>query len=545
MAKSGSITISQGSFNTSALTSVITVTGKITTSGESYRGTHRTGTYTIYKDGTSIKTGSFTSGAPANSTTTLFTTTVTITHNSSTGAGGSITASYNYDSGWCTGSGSLSTTPFRFVSYNANGGSGAPGKQTVVSGSKLTLSSTKPTRTGYTFSKWNTNSSGTGTNYSGGTSYGINSNLTLYAIWTINNYYLDINGNLDGTDVGNISGYGTCDVNVGGSLKSDNCSDYYVAHPYGSTYSITDIKATTGHTYQGVASGAVSGTIGTSGVSVRLKFTTDTYTISYDANGGSGAPGNQTKTYGVALILSSTIPTRTNCKFLGWSTSSTATAATYSAGASFTTNAATKLYAVWKLSGYNISFNANGGSGAPATVFKTHGVDLTLPTTVPTRTAYTFKGWSTSSTATTETYQAGGTFSTDETTTLYAVWTAWSHTVKYDANGGSGAPANQTKTAASNLTLSSTKPTRAGYAFSGWCTTADGTGTRYTPGGIYTHNQNGGTVTLYAMWTNSNILIYDTGTLEAALFAEKNASSTAVVALLSSGEVDTVKMVEK
>ena len=47
------------------------------------------------------------------------------------------------------------------------------------------------------------------------------------------------------------------------------------------------------------------------------------------------------------------------------------------------------------------------------------------------------------------------------------------------------------------------------------------------------------------MWINSNILIYDTGALEAALFAEKNASSTAVVALLSSGEVDTVKMVEK
>lgn len=72
------------------------------------------------------------------------------------------------------------------------------------------------------------------------------------------------------------------------------------------------------------------------------------YAVSYDANGGSGAPSNQTKWSGVSLTLSSTIPTRPGYTFLGWNTSSTATSANYSPGATYTTNAALKLYAVWR-----------------------------------------------------------------------------------------------------------------------------------------------------------------------------------------------------
>lgn len=70
------------------------------------------------------------------------------------------------------------------VTYNANGGSGAPSAQTKTYGTALTLSSTKPTRTGYTFKCWNTKSDGSGTNYNAGASYSSNSAVTLYAIWT-------------------------------------------------------------------------------------------------------------------------------------------------------------------------------------------------------------------------------------------------------------------------------------------------------------------------------------------------------------------------
>lgn len=146
------------------------------------------------------------------------------------------------------------------------------------------------------------------------------------------------------------------------------------------------------------------------------------YTIKYNANGGSGAPGNQTKWKDQTLTLSSTKPTRTGYSFLGWSTSSTATTATYSAGGSYTANSAATLYAVWKANTYKVSYNANGGSGAPSAQTKTYGKTLTLSTTKPTRTNYTFKGWSTSASATTATYSAGGSYTANSAATLYAVW---------------------------------------------------------------------------------------------------------------------------
>lgn len=146
------------------------------------------------------------------------------------------------------------------------------------------------------------------------------------------------------------------------------------------------------------------------------------YSIKYNANGGTGAPGNQTKWKDQTLTLSSTKPTRTGHSFLGWSTSSTATSATYSAGGSYTANAAATLYAVWKANTYTVSYNANGGSGAPGNQTKTYGKALTLSSTKPTRTNYTFKGWATSASATTATYQAGGTYNANSAVTLYAVW---------------------------------------------------------------------------------------------------------------------------
>lgn len=146
------------------------------------------------------------------------------------------------------------------------------------------------------------------------------------------------------------------------------------------------------------------------------------YTVSYNANGGSGAPSSQTKWKDQTLTLSSTKPTRTGYTFLGWSTSSSATSATYSAGGSYTANSAATLYAVWKVITYTIKFNANGGSGAPGNQTKTYGKTLTLSSTKPIRTNYNFKGWGTSASATTVAYAAGGNYTANAAATLYAVW---------------------------------------------------------------------------------------------------------------------------
>lgn len=147
----------------------------------------------------------------------------------------------------------------------------------------------------------------------------------------------------------------------------------------------------------------------------------NSYTVKYNANGGSGAPSSQTKWKDQALTLSNTKPTRTGYSFQGWATSSGGSVA-YAAGASYTSNANVTLYAVWKANTYTVSYNANGGSGAPGSQTKTYGVTLTLSSTKPTRTNYTFKGWGTSASATTVSYAAGASYTANAGITLYAIW---------------------------------------------------------------------------------------------------------------------------
>lgn len=148
----------------------------------------------------------------------------------------------------------------------------------------------------------------------------------------------------------------------------------------------------------------------------------ESYTVSYDANGGSNAPSSQTKWYGNSITLSSTKPTRTGYTFSGWATSSSGSVA-YAAGATYSSNASITLYAKWTANTYTVSYDANGGSGAPSSQKKTYGVALTLSSAKPTRSGYTFNGWGTSASATTVSYLAGGNYTNNSDVTLYAIWT--------------------------------------------------------------------------------------------------------------------------
>jgi uncharacterized repeat protein (TIGR02543 family) len=108
---------------------------------------------------------------------------------------------------------------------------------------------------------------------------------------------------------------------------------------------------------------------------------------------------------------------------------------------------------------FNVKYDANGGTGAPAS-YKTHvGISSKLSSSKPTRANYTFLGWSTSKTATKAKYAAGTTYLKKYSTidaggstskpvpekdvTLFAVWKEQTYTVSYSANGGSGAPATK------------------------------------------------------------------------------------------------------
>ena len=246
-----------------------------------------------------------------------------------------------------------------------------------------------------------------------------------------------------------------------------------------------------------------------------------TYTVSYNANGGSGAPGSQTKTYGSTLTLSSTKPTRTGHTFKNWNTASGGGGTSYNPGGSYTSNSAVTLYAQWTANTYKITYNANGGSGAPAAQTYTYASSGTvnLSSTVPTKTGYTFLGWSTSSTATAASYSAGQAWSKSNASnyTLYAVWQVNTYTITYNANGGENAPAAQSYTyaASGTITLTAAIPIRDKYEFKGWAESAIATSPTIQPGDSWNKSTTKN-VTLYAVWEKLELctLVYDGNGIE-------------------------------
>ena len=233
-----------------------------------------------------------------------------------------------------------------------------------------------------------------------------------------------------------------------------------------------------------------------------LKQLRQSYTISYFDNGGSGSPKEQTAYVGTERVLSKTKPTRKNYTFLGWSTNKEATKASYAAGSKYLKaygkkNTNVKLYAVWKKNSYTITYNANGGAGAPNVQTVDATQNATLSKTKPTRANYTFMGWSTNKGATVATYQPGANYTGKTSITLYAVWKSNTYTITYNANGGTGAPSAQTATAGQAVKLSANKPTKANHTFLGWATSQTATSAQYAAGASYTGNSN---ITLFAVW---------------------------------------------
>lgn len=239
---------------------------------------------------------------------------------------------------------------------------------------------------------------------------------------------------------------------------------------------------------------------------VTVSWTADTYTVSYDANGGtaSSLPGNQTKTYGVALTLSTTRPTRasasagsyrvsfdgnggsvspayrdaartTSYSFSHWNTAYNGSGTSYNPGGSYTANAAATLYAIW---------NSNTTTAA-----------IALPT--PTRTGHTFKGWATSSTATSG---VTGSYTPSDDVTLHAIWQANSYRVTFDPGDGAVTPTAKDVTYGQQYGDLPT-PTRGGYSFQGWFTSG-GTQITKTSTVSITAAQ-----TLYARWSAKSVTV--------------------------------------
>ena len=337
----------------------------------------------------------------------------------------------NYWSGW-SGTYTSSDNPFAFVmpagdvtltangtrtanpytlTVNPNGGKwgGVTTNSTFTQNYGTVKSIAVPERTGHTFAGWTLSGAGTITktlpivsSYQTFT-YGAG-NSTIIAGWNVNNYTLtriaETGGSVSGSS-GNIA-YGTsCTVTATAS------NGYSFAGWYeGSTIVSTNASYTF--------------TMPANNRTLVAKFSVRKYTLTRTAEtGGSVSGSSGSIAYGTSCTVTATASN--GYRFAGWyeGTTRVSTNASYT----FTMPANNRtLVAKFNIIQYTISYNANGGSGAPASQIKNHGTAITLSSTEPTRTDCIFLGWSTSSNATSATYKAGATYSAEGNQTLYAIW---------------------------------------------------------------------------------------------------------------------------
>lgn len=378
------------------------------------------------------------------------------------------------------------------ISYNANGGSGAPANQTKRYGTTLTLSSTKPTWSGHTFLAWGKSSARDApVAYNAGGSYTENASRTLYAIWIVTASFYS-KGEL----------YSQSSVRIGGSVTAPSISNTATEGLYRWRVSDTEIYSP-------------GNSISLSSHKNVYAVWKNIYTVSYNANGGSNAPASQTKWQDVDLTLSTDKPTWNGHTFLGWSTSSSRTAEiNYSSGSTYKTNAALTLYAVWLCTA---SFYSNDALFAQQNA--RIGQTITCPSISNTETQV-FTGWRLNDD---EIYHPGDTITLTTHINLYAIWVS-GYQLTYNGNNADGG-STPSPPLAVTYTISQCGFYKSGYYFQYWRTAS---GTKYYPGDSLTPTK---AMTLYAQWkTRVHFYWHGSDANDAVYFARGKRIDLAVTA---------------
>ncbi|MFA7672623.1 MAG: InlB B-repeat-containing protein [Clostridia bacterium] len=261
-----------------------------------------------------------------------------------------------------------------------------------------------PTRTGYTFTGWDKNMSN------------ITSDLDVTAQYAINSYTLTFR-NFDGTEI------------------------HQQSVVYSSAVSAPADPTRTGYTFAGW-SPVLPATMPAENKTHTAQWTINQYTITFESNGGTSVSAI-TQNYGTAITAPGN-PTKTGYTFAGWSPVLPGTVP-----------AENKTHtAQWTVNQYTITFDSTGGTSV-SSITQDYGTAVSAPGN-PTKTGYTFAGWSP---ALPETMIG-------ENKTLTAQWTANQYTITFDSAGGSTVAAI-TQDYATAITAPG-NPTKTGYTFAGW-----------------------------------------------------------------------------
>lgn len=379
------------------------------------------------------------------------------------------------------------------ITYNYNYSGTTNSKVTVNNGSTLSYPSI-PSRSGYIFTGWYTDSNCTKRyDFSGD----VVADMTLYAGWKAMASSYNSRSNPAPYNYSSSSNYWNCYTSGTSSSYSNYCylvanesGTHYIYYKNGSSSSsyatyfeitnlttnktIRSMSSVTNTSYNNVSFDCNAGDV----IVIRLyKYSSSTYFYLYftgfsaptstaKANVptgvayNSGASITNSFTYGSTLTLPS--PTRVGYTFGGWYNGSTKVE-----NGKWTSESDLTLTPKWIANSYKITLNADGGTVSSTTVNVTYGSSFTLPT--PTKKGSAFLGWYSGSTKVT-----GGTWNTTSDMSLTAKWSTNAYTITYNDTYVSGSSVSYssgsvyTTNYAYGETVTLITPTRTGYTFGGW-----------------------------------------------------------------------------
>ncbi|WP_244294766.1 InlB B-repeat-containing protein [Lysinibacillus fusiformis] len=323
------------------------------------------------------------------------------------------------------------------VSFEVDGGS-TVSNQSVAHGEKASTPTQAPTKAGYTFEGWYTDVTHTDI-------YDFNkeitANTTIYAKWEPLKYTVsfEVDG---GSTVSNQS------VAHGEKASEPTPVPTKAGYTFGGWY--TDVGRTQAYDFTSVITEATT---------IYAKWNAQTYTVSFNTDGGS-AVSDQSVAYGGKASAPTPAPTKAGYTFGGWYTDVGRTQA-YDFTSVITE--ATTIYAKWKAQTYTVNFNTDGGS-AVSDQSVAYGGKASAPTPAPTKAGYTFEGWYKDASHT-QVYDFTNVIS--ENTTIYAKWKAQTYTVNFNTDGGSTV-SHQSVAHGGKANKPTSVPTKADYTFGGW-----------------------------------------------------------------------------
>ena len=371
-------------------------------------------------------------------------------------------------------------------------------EQTITQGTTINLTKNTFEKEGHTFVGWNTKADGTGTSYADEQEVTITDDLDLYAQWQPLEYKIKFDAN---------GGEGTMDdfVLIYGESKSLPSNSFIKAGYYFGHWNTKADNSGVSYYDRKVVS-----------LNDNLKLYAIWYPIYYGTlwyNEDQTKIANGTNKYDVEYTIDGyKWALKEGYTFKEWNTEPDGSGTSYREGDKFknlttVNNSIIRFYAIVLPINYEISFDANGGTGTMNHEILTYDSESNLTKNTFTREGYTFKEWNTKADGSGTSYnneQNVKNLSSMENAIvdLYAQWQPIKYKIKFYANGGTGAPREQEVQYDKVTSLDKNTFTKSGYLFKEWNTELDGSGTSYSDEQeiLNLSNSTNQIIELYAQW---------------------------------------------